>query len=450
MSEITVNPALDSRKKKSSIVKPPVNMDTISLMSTITSPAEIISGTGCSPNDISTNPESSEHLKVSNHIVTNSSTKQREKSSVKPPTKRKSPTKSNQSTSKKSKSGNALVHNTVEFSTSENLLNLSLPESDLLEDSDVIVNKSEINLLTETVVNLTSIIQSFVQSQVTSPSIIQNQQPPPTLTPQYFSPNLGESLLNIEPPSPSNQVQFSSGLPAGENLSDSLKTKIWNNQFVDFYDLLYPESEHNYSLSVNDAGASPTLSFVPRKKRTLTEREWCRAFDDYLATYTRTYPGCLLDLITYGKFVKDLMSRNQNWDFYDRSFRRDREHSLCKWTTIRIDLQIAASYNHDNSVESRYRGSASNAKNGDFDTIPFGYCFQFHKKGRHCTQRQCNWKHACPKCQARHPMYLCNDQRYSRQPRNSQFFEKNHSGHGSDRFPDNRGSGKFGHFHSRD
>ena len=109
----------------------------------------------------------------------------------------------------------------------------------------------------------------------------------------------GELLLfNTEPPT-YTPVDFSSGLSAGDNLPERTKLKIWENKLVNFYDLLYPDHENTYSFSLNQSGSTPSLNFTPRKRRNLNEQEWSRAFDDFLAVYTRLYPSAMSDLLTY-------------------------------------------------------------------------------------------------------------------------------------------------------
>ena len=139
------------------------------------------------------------------------------------------------------------------------------------------------------------------------------------------------------------QITHTSGLRAGDNVNEKIKEKIWDHKYLDFYTLLYPDTDSNYTFSINNQTNFPAIELQPKKKRALNEREWGRAWDDYIAIYTRRYPEQLWDLLTYGKFIKNMMDMGHNWSYYDSNFRKDREFSLCNWTTIRIDLQIQAS-----------------------------------------------------------------------------------------------------------
>lgn len=177
-----------------------------------------------------------------------------------------------------------------------------------------------------------------------------------------------------------------------------------------------------YSIAVTDKNNNaPTLSFAPKHRRKLSENEWSRAFDDFLATYSAKYPHLLQDVISYGKFIKELMNKGMNWHLYDAQFRRDREKSLCKWTTIRIDLQISASYPTKQLLEKRQTTSKS-ASRYDSDTkVPLGYCFDYHTRGKFCSKKDCTYSHKCPICSKPHPLFRACEQHYSDKYQTSSF-----------------------------
>lgn len=217
------------------------------------------------------------------------------------------------------------------------------------------------------------------------------------------------SLLFDTPPQPPlNRVDFCSGLKAGENLPEKIKTKIWEDKYVDFYCILHPDNDPMYSLNISVSSTqNPALSLLPRKHKVLNEREWNSAFDDYIAVYCRRFPERLYDLLTYGKFIKNLMAKGHNWAYYDVNYRRDREHSKCPWTVIRIDLQIeAAQFSESKKLPFR---SKEYPKRKQIDDIPVGYCFLYHTRSRRCEQVYCKYKHECTVCSKRHPIYLCTE-----------------------------------------
>lgn len=202
------------------------------------------------------------------------------------------------------------------------------------------------------------------------------------------------------------QVQFAGGLATGEQIPQKTKIRIWQNKYVDFADLLNPEDESNYSLTICNNNSNPTLSLSPKQKKVLSDFEWITAWDIFMAIYTQKYPHELQDLLTYSQSIKRMMLSNSNWRYYDKQFRLSREHSLCSWLTVRIDLQLAAMNTASNSRFQR----RENSKSGTAQHVPLGYCFKFHRRELFCTSRQCKYKHECPRCNRMHAMYRwCNE-----------------------------------------
>jgi len=60
----------------------------------------------------------------------------------------------------------------------------------------------------------------------------------------YQQRTLGELLMDIPDRPINRKIEYTSGLLAGENMSEKLKQKIWDDKYVDFYDILYPDQEH--------------------------------------------------------------------------------------------------------------------------------------------------------------------------------------------------------------
>ena len=209
-------------------------------------------------------------------------------------------------------------------------------------------------------------------------------------------------------------VSFSSGLQAGYHLPEKIRREIQNDKFVNFYDIKFPGHEPSFDMSVANA-ESPLIQLKPRRKRDLSEREWLEAFDDFLAVYTEAHPYQLGPLLSYSKFIKNLMATKANWHFYDVEFRRDREINRMAWTCIRVDLQMACNRSapHRGAEPSRSspsRSAPQGSRPPSFQTpkgIPMGYCFRFHSSNLSCAapRGSCPFKHQCPRCAALHPAY---------------------------------------------
>ena len=61
-----------------------------------------------------------------------------------------------------------------------------------------------------------------------------------------------------------------SGLPIGVNLPGRLEAKIWMDQYVEFYDIIFPDSEPTYTMTLSNPSATPVVSLLPKKKRAPT------------------------------------------------------------------------------------------------------------------------------------------------------------------------------------
>ena len=207
-------------------------------------------------------------------------------------------------------------------------------------------------------------------------------------------------------------ILFAAGLPAGYHLSDHTKTKIWLHKYVDFHEIFnHTPHDSAYTMSLNSSNNTPTLNFVPQKKRPITETEWSTAWDDFLAVYTQKHPNDLSDLITYSRHIKELMRSGANWRYYDHQFRVDREYSLCSWAAVRVDLQLTATLNkptftpHNTQPFLPARSFRANTPRQQQNRPPPGYCYNYHSQYVRCTTDNCQYKHACPKCNRSHPMY---------------------------------------------
>ena len=256
----------------------------------------------------------------------------------------------------------------------------------------------QVDLLTQNVKSLTEVVAKLTQNTNKSDERYSTSLNLPSTSAQA---SIGEFSFPIRERPAHTSIDFSSGLKAGDNLPEKIKQKIWDHKFIDFYFLIYPESDQSYNFSLNSNSDNPSLDLVPKKKRNLSEREWNSAFNDFLAVYCYRYPHELTELLTYSKFINGLMNSNSNWIFYDLRFRKDREFSLCKWTTIRLDLQLEA-----NRISGQQKSQPQQQLN---NKIPLGYCYAYHCSHLKCYKDKCTYKHTCHRCSTNHPSYQpCN------------------------------------------
>lgn len=207
------------------------------------------------------------------------------------------------------------------------------------------------------------------------------------------------------------------GMPIGANIKDTVKNQIWLHKYVDLIDLLYPNRNCNYSLSLTPDSSTPSLTLTQKKNRSLNEAEWSSAMDVFVAVYVQKYPQQLNDILTYVHYIKDLMKQGANWRYYDTNYRLDREFSQCTWTTIRQDLELRSfrgQLSFRNNQTSQTTPSSTSSK------PPIGYCFSYHQPGLRCHNKPCKYKHSCPRCHNNHPAFMqCNQQQPKSQQHNN-------------------------------
>ena len=189
---------------------------------------------------------------------------------------------------------------------------------------------ADINSLKETVAGLVSIVQHISTAAARRddttasppPAVITNTMQPEA-TAIDTSQTVRADLVELEAvlqPHTSRPIMLAAGLPAGANIPDRTKVRIWTDKYVDFYDIIHTDATHTYHMTLHDNGSAPSMQFSPRRRRPLTESEWCAAWDDYMAVYTLKHPTTLVDIITYAKSIKDFMKSRSDWRNYDQQF----------------------------------------------------------------------------------------------------------------------------------
>lgn len=105
------------------------------------------------------------------------------------------------------------------------------------------------------------------------------------------------------------EILTSVNLPDNAHLPLKIKTKIWNNGFIDFGLLLVNQlDEGKYQLTVNpDDGSSPSLSIEPiiKPKKNGTIDCWVQAFHAFVGVFMSRFPSDGPGLM---KYVWNLLS----------------------------------------------------------------------------------------------------------------------------------------------
>ena len=197
-------------------------------------------------------------------------------------------------------------------------------------------------------------------------------------------------------------------LPVDARVPLKLKTKIWNNEFIDFGLLLanqFAEGKYQLTLQPGD-GSSPSLALEPmtKPKKIVSIDSWVQAFHVFVGAFTSRFPSDGPGLMKYGSTIQDLAARGHNWRFYDENFRflRQSPSTSLPWGTIHWELWLRSQ--SPVSVK-RAQTPASTGKPMPNLRVPKGFCFTYHRGGD-CMG--CSFRHDCFKCDGSHRGLNCN------------------------------------------
>ncbi|XP_062593510.1 uncharacterized protein LOC134254984 isoform X3 [Saccostrea cucullata] len=96
---------------------------------------------------------------------------------------------------------------------------------------------------------------------------------------------------------PYSSTIVSDGIPLGSSVSSKLKSKIWNNEFIDFQSLQNTREE---PLSVSISTGVIKLHQSPKFKSPISISQWTDAFFVFSAVYIEKYPAEAPNLLKYG------------------------------------------------------------------------------------------------------------------------------------------------------
>ena len=218
------------------------------------------------------------------------------------------------------------------------------------------------------------------------------------------------------------------GHPHGR-LSDLLKKKIWQDQFVDFHELL-EKQDSRYALKVK-ADHGGALCLEPKAKTELSLADWKKAFAIYQSCYIAKLSApeyskemaiqTMQDLVKYQLLIFKMAEEQRDWHYYDENFRKDRQESKRRFSIRDNDLFLDAGLR----TRNRERAQHSTSERADLGygqkfrpsskgTVPEKWCFKYHKEGVSCRNTRCTYWHSCFKCSGAHPAYSCSATTYSK------------------------------------
>ena len=209
------------------------------------------------------------------------------------------------------------------------------------------------------------------------------------------------------------------GTLVGDDVRQKLVNDIRSDKFVEFWELLpNPDRDQSNSFVFAATHSNDVRILKRRQKKFINFQQWNRAYDVYMSIYIETATSraamslLVKDMLTYRKEVESLHVEGKDWFNYDYHFRNDREVNPIRFSTVRHDLLRQYDRRTQSFRGEGVRGEGVRKTNTNQDRhratnnqVPSGYCRQFHTPETRCTFEHCRYKHVCPRCSRRHPMY---------------------------------------------
>jgi hypothetical protein len=186
-------------------------------------------------------------------------------------------------------------------------------------------------------------------------------------------------------------------------ISQNLKEKIWNREYIDLALLLYqnvisqvdnPENVVGYN---NESGSLVVQPNKQSKVKSIQNIEaWTDEFINYLKQFLQRCPNSALELIIYMSTIRGTNVQFDKIYRYDQQFRlRMANNPTRSWASIDGILWFTIIVN----------GSSLNTTNTHIQ-VSYRPCWDYNFKGL-CIRQLCNYKHVCLKCGLAYPVAYC-------------------------------------------
>ena len=197
-------------------------------------------------------------------------------------------------------------------------------------------------------------------------------------------------------------------LPLGITLTEKVKDKIVNGQYVNLRSIVFPQDENDdIQIELPVDGNCTNIRLVKGQTRKqnsqLSINQWNSAMHIYGAIYLPHHPNEIAQYFQYLEFIDKMARKSQGWYRYDETFRRAREFQKFSWDAVLVNPFISASL--PNNTLNNFRNSR--IANQNFSGTPVGYCFKYHRPNGSCNVGKCYFSHKCPKCGGLHPSSKC-------------------------------------------
>ncbi|KAJ8321263.1 hypothetical protein KUTeg_001121 [Tegillarca granosa] len=197
----------------------------------------------------------------------------------------------------------------------------------------------------------------------------------PNLINRIFS---GESPAVQSTPSVPLPFSLADGIPIGATVSQKIKQKIWDDEYLDFHCLLSSYSEDPLSIDI-----SPGIINVQQNSKyrhPLSINQWTTCFLTFMAIYIEKHLVEAPHLLKYALTVRELHQNfgDTAWRSYDEHFRKLRQSHRVPWQR----------YIHDLVKPSKYIRPDTNSSSFNRKPQPFRLrvCFAYNR-GEHLYQK---------------------------------------------------------------
>ena len=140
---------------------------------------------------------------------------------------------------------------------------------------------------------------------------------------------------------------ISSVVPIDLHLSDTVKAQIWQDEYIDFLQLLPTNNQNDpMALGVQSQNGRKEVVMMPnRHKKMLSFQKWSSTWNIYSGIYLakpNLQEGLCTALAKHCDVVQGLSRNNMGWQFYDHNFCLMVAKGLAQWGSVHVELLVEA------------------------------------------------------------------------------------------------------------
>lgn len=209
----------------------------------------------------------------------------------------------------------------------------------------------------------------------------------------------GESASRSQSQMP---IELCDSVPLGATVSQKIKQKIWNHEFVDLKSLLPSSGEEPLAITVK--AGKIEVNQASNNKTPLSINQWTDAFLIFASIYLQKFPNDACNILKYAFTVREIsrLHVDQAWRNYDESFRRIRESSVIPWERPIAELRLKAASMGVRQANKPQTYKANKGQSFRSTKVCFAY-----NKGQRCNTSPCKYAHLCQECNGQHPKFKC-------------------------------------------